>query len=172
MVSHLMWPDVCCKTCDLSAYSFCNIFVPDEYARVLPEEVSTTSLRKKCVPPLGDIDIRVVNRCLYPRPYKGESWYRTAEPCYTGDGVYGQRACYSQGYYFNGDSFGVHWYFVKPRTSTSRLPIGNFGILGSTIVESLTISLLDRPKPVLYYFTLSNARQFYLSRESLWVGKG
>ena len=23
----------------------------------------------------------------------------------------------------------------------------------------------------LYYFTLSNSRQFYLSRESLWVGK-
>ena len=35
--------------------------------------------------------------------------------------------------------------------------------------QCLTLSLLHRP---LYYFTPSNATQFYLSRESLWEGKG
>ena len=33
----------------------------------------------------------------------------------------------------------------------------------------ITLSLSDQP---LCYFSLSNTRQFHLSRESLWVGKG
>ena len=51
--------------------TFLTFFVLDEYARVFPEDVSTTSLCKnRSVPPLGDIDIRVINRCLYPKPDK------------------------------------------------------------------------------------------------------
>ena len=36
------------------------------------------------------------------------------------------------------------------------------------VITVITLSLIDR---ILCYFTLSNAKQFYLSRESHWVGK-
>ena len=42
-------------------------------------------------------------------------------------------------------------------------------VCGVTTLNPAQSSLLDWP---LWYFTLSNARGFYSSRESLWVGKG
>ena len=40
----------------------------------------------------------------------------------------------------------------------------------SVFLSFLTFSFPDRPKPAP--LSLCNARQFYLSMESLWVGKG
>ena len=41
----------------------------------------------------------------------------------------------------------------------------------SVLRYSLTLSLVDWTKLPLCYFTLSNARRFYTSRESPWMGK-
>ena len=42
----------------------------------------------------------------------------------------------------------------------------------SANLSSLTQSLLDMPKPVPWYFYLSNARWFHSWRKNLWVRKG
>ena len=50
-------------------------------------------------------------------------------------------------------------------------PLGGKGLTGP-ICSSPFLNLFP-PRPALCYFTLmSNARRFYTSRESLWVGKG
>ena len=58
----------------------------------------------------------------------------------------------------------------EPRVGKVKWP----GLVYDAHLSSLTLSLLDQPKLAptgVLYVTLSNARQFYSSGESLWVGK-
>ena len=52
--------------------------------------------------------------------------------------------------------------------NNTRARCPSFDITIQSTSNALTLSLLDQP---LCYFTPSNARQFYSSWESLWVGK-
>ena len=55
-----------------------------------------------------------------------------------------------------------------PSLSLSPQP-GLFSLVPTCILYA---SLLDQGNHPLCYFTLSDAKQFYSSRESLWVGNG